>query len=529
MLHAHLPFVRHPEEEYFLEENWLFEAITETYLPLLDMFERLSKDKIDFRLTMSLTPPLISMLKDELLQQRYIRHINKLIELTEKEIIRTKFENKLNSLAILYNKQLKHLKSLYLTKYKTDIVNAFNKFQKKGVLEIITCCATHGYLPILKINNASTNAQIKIGVDYYKKVFDKNPLGIWLPECGFYEGVDKKLKDHNIKYFFMDSHGIVHGNPTPRYGVYAPVYCPSGVAAFGRDTESSKQVWSAKEGYPGDYDYREYYKDIGHELDFDYIKPYIHPLGIRINTGIKYWRITGQTDQKDYYNPQWAKDKAASHAGNFLFNRQKQIGHLAHHMDRPPIVVAPYDAELFGHWWHEGPMWLEFLIRKIYHDQSEIKLITPSEYLEGNPTNQVIVPSESSWGYKGYHEFWIDGVNDWIYRHTHIAAERLQELSKTYNLKPKRTIKNSLLKRALNQAARELLLAESSDWPFIMKAGTMVQYANKRVNQHIGRFTKLYNDIKNDSIDKIWLTEIEKRDNIFNDLDCINYYNDNPN
>ncbi|MCK5215782.1 MAG: DUF1957 domain-containing protein [Candidatus Omnitrophica bacterium] len=526
MLHAHLPFVRHPEEEYFLEENWFFEAITETYIPLIKVFEQLVEDGIDFRITMSMTPPLVNMLKDPLLQERYIRHINKLIELALKEIDRTSYEPHYHGLALMYMKLFTEAKELFVEKYEYDLVSAFKKFQDLGYLDIITCSATHGFLPNLRQNLSSVKAQVHMGVDAYAKAFGRLPRGFWLPECGYYSGVDKILKDAGVRYFFVDSHGIMHADPSPRYAVYAPIYTPSGVAAFGRDWESSKQVWSAKEGYPGDVDYREYYKDIGYELDFDYIKPYIHPQGIRINTGMKYWRITGSTDYKEAYRPDWAKEKAASHAGNFMHNREKQIEHLSHHMDRKPIIIAPYDAELFGHWWYEGPMWIDFLARKICCDQDNIMMTTPTEYLEEYPTNQMSLPSDSSWGYKGYSEYWLEGTNDWVYPHLHVAGERMNELVNAIAPAMEGQMNPRLLKRALNQAARELVLAESSDWPFIMKTGTMVSYANKRINDHVGRFTRLYDDIRNNCIDEEWLNEIEWRDNIFKGMNCAKYYSD---
>ncbi len=523
VLHAHLPFVRHPEEKYFLEENWLYEAITETYLPLIKIFDDLIKDKVDFRVTMSLTPPLISMLQDPLLQARYITYIDRLIELSQKEIQRTKYEPHFHALAVYYHKQFKEYKHLFSVKYKNNLIHAFKKFLNKGCLEIIASSATHGFLPILSVNERTVRAQVKIGVDHYIKTFGQPPKGIWLPECAYYEGLDVILKEYGLRYFFVDSHGLANADPTPRYSIYAPVYCPSGVGAFARDYESSKQVWSAKEGYPGDYDYREYYRDIGHELEMDYISPYIHPLGIRINTGIKYKRITGNTEYKEVYRPALATEKAAIHAGNFMFNKEKQIEYLYSQMDRKPIVIAPYDAELFGHWWYEGPQWINFLIRKIAFDQQTVKLITPSEYLSEYPVNQKALPAASTWGYKGYNEFWVDGSNDWIYPHIHMAGQRMSELADKYRdvLVQKR---NTKFKKALNQAARELLLAESSDWPFIMKAGTMVPYANKRLNNHIGRFTKLYEDLMKGTVDLVWLKEVENRDNIFTDMDCAAYY-----
>lgn len=196
-----------------------------------------------------------------------------------------------------------------------------------------------------------------------------------------------------------------------------------------------------------------------------------------------------------------------------MFNREKQIEYLASILDRRPIIVSPYDAELFGHWWFEGPQWIDFLIRKLYYDQKTIKMVTPSDYLALYPRNQVSTPSLSSWGYKGFNEVWLEGSNDWIYRHLHRAARLMVELANTY---PEAT---GLKRRALNQAARELLLAQSSDWAFIMKTGTVVPYAVKRTQDHLGRFLDLHHQVVNDQIDEGWLRELEYRDNIFPDLD----------
>jgi len=287
ILHGHLPFVRHPEHEDFLEEDWLYEAMTETYIPLILLFERLVDEKIDFRITMTLSPTLISMLSDRLLQQRYLKHINKLIELTHREIERTSWQPDFQRLAILYLNNFCKVRDTF-ERYRHNIVNAFKNLQDLGKIEIITCGATHGYFPLMDICKESVRAQVKVAVSHYETVFGRKPKGIWLPECGYQPRQDEILKEAGIRYFCADAHGVLHGTPRPKYGVFAPVYCRrTGVACFARDLESSKQVWSSIEGYPGDYQYREFYRDIGFDLEYDYIKPYIHPDGARINTGIK--------------------------------------------------------------------------------------------------------------------------------------------------------------------------------------------------------------------------------------------------
>ncbi len=512
VLHAHLPFVRHPEYEFYLEEQWLFEAISETYIPLIWMFKRLEREKVHFRLTMSLTPPLISMLMDEHLQDKYLKRLNQLIELSHKEVERTRWQPEFQRLAVMYLNRFCEAKDTFL-EYGKNIVNAFKEYQDKGYLEIITCGATHGFFPLMETTKASIRAQVGVAVDLHNKALGRAPKGIWLPECGYHPGHDEILREYGIRFFFVESHGILHGTPRPKYGVYAPVYTRSGVAAFGRDMESSKQVWSAVEGYPGDYWYRDFYRDIGYDLEFDYIKPYIQPNGLRMHTGIKYYRITGKTDDKDVYNPDIAMQRAAEHAGNFMFNREKQVEYLASIMDRKPIIVAPYDAELFGHWWFEGPLWLEFLFKKIHYDQRTIKTITPSEYLAEYPRNQVVTPSFSSWGWKGYCEVWLDGSNDWIYKHLHKASERMTELVKEYG-----HYGDPLVQRALKQALRELLLAQSSDWAFIMHTGTHVEYAVNRTKEHLLNFIDLYEDIKFGAINEEKLKKMEEKNNIFPDI-----------
>ncbi|MFH1238615.1 MAG: DUF1957 domain-containing protein, partial [bacterium] len=334
VLHAHLPYIHHPEFDDFLEEDWLYEAITETYIPLISIFDRLIDEGVDFRLTMSLTPSLCAMLNSPMLQDRYSRHLHKLIDLIEKEVTRTMWQPELNRVARMYDYKLKEARYIYEEKYKRNLVSAFRKFQDLGKLEIVTCCATHGYLPLM-VNRKAVRAQVKTAVDDYTANFGRKPRGIWLSECAYNPGDDEELKKEGIRFFFTDTHGIVYGSHQPKYAVFAPVYCPSGVAAFGRDAESSRQVWSALEGYPGDFRYREFYRDAGYDLDYDYIRPYLHKDGIRRNIGIKYYKITGNVilGHKQPYNPDEALDAAASHAGNFMFNRQKQVQYLYDLMD----------------------------------------------------------------------------------------------------------------------------------------------------------------------------------------------------
>lgn len=512
-LHAHLPFVRHPEYDEFLEEDWLYEAMGETYIPLLRMLDGFERDGVKACFTMSLTPPLCEMLSDPLLQDRYLRRLGKQQELAEKEIVRTQ-GTPFHGAALMYKQHFHECREIFEQRWGRNLVNGFRHYQDNGFVEVITCGATHGFLPLM-VTESGVRAQIQVAANNYRKHFGRPPKGIWLPECAYAPGVDRHLRDAGIEFFFLDTHGVAFGAPRPRYGPFRPVYCPSGVAAFARDPESSKQVWSSEEGYPGDFNYREFYRDLGYDCEYGYIKPYLHGDGVRRNIGVKYHRITGRVglSDKQPYDPNAARQKTADHAGNFLFNRQHQARWLKGVLGVPPVVVSPYDAELFGHWWFEGPMFLDYMMRKTAYDQDEVLLTTPSRFLDAERRHQVVEPSASSWGDKGYFEVWLNGTNDWIYRHLHAGEVRMQELASRF------PYPNPIQERALKQAARELLLAQSSDWAFIMTTGTMVAYAEKRTRDHLHRFNGLYLQLVEDRLEEGWLGELEWKDNIFSEID----------
>jgi len=307
VLHAHLPFVRHPEYPDFLEEDWLFEAITETYVPLWQVFEGLLRDGVPFKLTMSLTPPLCAMLNDELLRDRYLRYLDRAIGLAKREINRTQAQPEINHLARIYYHRFLECREIYHDRLNCDLVGAFRRLQDSRHLEIITCAATHGFLPLMEQHPEAVRAQIQVACDDYERNFGRKPRGIWLPECAYFSGLENYLQEAELRWFCLDAHGLMFGNPRPRYAIFAPCFTVAGPAAFGRDRESSKQVWSALEGYPGDPAYRDFYRDVGFDLDLDYLRPFLPADGHRKFTGIKYHRITGRTPNKEIYVPGWAE------------------------------------------------------------------------------------------------------------------------------------------------------------------------------------------------------------------------------
>ncbi len=514
ILHAHLPYVRHPEYDRFLEERWFFEAVVETYLPLVKFFDQLRQESVPFKVTVSISPTLANMMEDPLLRERTERHLDLLITLAERECERTSNSPEFHFLAQMYHRLFVEAREVFVERCGTRLINVFREYANAGYLEVITCAGTHGYLPLLSSEPTAVRAQVQTAVHEHERLFGKRPRGMWLPECAFYPGVEGLLAEAGIRYFIVDSHGIEHADPKPLFGVHAPIYTPAGVAAFGRNPSTSRLVWSSRVGYPADFNYREYYRDIGYDLDQDYVEPFQYAQGVRTQTGIKYYRITGPTQDKQLYNPDWASETVTRHAKDFVHRCRDQSSRVGYRMPFPPVIVSPYDAELFGHWWFEGPQWIYHVIREISY-QHDLELSTPGEYLQQHPIQQKAMPCPSSWGRNGYHEHWVNAKTDWMWRPLHEAAVRMTlAVQKAAPQEP-----GSLPDRALRQAGRELLLAQASDWPFIITNGTTEEYARRRFQDHLNRFHDLMHDLDTQQFDNGKLEALEYVDALFPELD----------
>lgn len=516
ILHAHLPFIRHPEHEFFLEEDWYFEALTETYIPLLHSWERLNAEGLPPRIGISFSPTLCAMMEDQLLQSRYRRYLTQRLELAEKEVGRLRSDPQYFQSAVMYRDRFKECLE-YLNRNFNDMLGPFRRLQEAGAIEIVTCTATHGMLPLM-IHPEAVYAQVAVAAQEYRRRFNRKPAGIWLGECAYAPQVSHALARAGFRFFFVDQHGLDFARPKPRHGVYALAQTPEGVGVFGRDMESAKQVWSSIEGYPGDPSYREFYRDLGYDGDLEYIRPYLHPDGVRRNLGIKYHRVTGHVDlnEKEPYNPEDALNTARIHAEHFLRAREEQSRRLTRDMGVTPVIVSTYDAELYGHWWFEGPAFLEEVVRQSYRPDSVIEMRTPSSVLQESTEMDIVQPEICSWGDKGYFEVWLNGENDWVYPHLHTIAGRMIHLAKRFTAEDH---PSALEERALNQCAREVLLAQASDWPFMMTIGSHVEYAQGRIQAHVGNFLKLEAQLNNRAVDQEFLSGLESRHGLFPNID----------
>ncbi len=519
VLHAHLPYVHHPEYDYIQEENWLFEALTECYLPLLAMLNRLQADRVDYRLSLSVSPTLLTLWQDDLLKQRYQNYLLSRQKLIEAELTRTAGQPQLQKTVLHYRQRYQQVRQLY-QEIDSDLLAAFKQHKLSGRLCLLTTAASHGFLPLLRQNQTAVINQIQIGLETFAHYAGFRPTGFWLPECGYFAGLERLLKDQGVDYFFVDSHAIEGASEPPGQGVYAPLDCGNGVMAFGREPVASRQVWSAAEGYPGDAVYREFYRDIGFELAPGYLRRYLTVEDLPGPTGVKYCRVTGKTEDKQWYDPEQAERKAKRHAEHFLQQRRQQARRLAQSTKNPVLMTVPFDAELFGHWWYEGSVWLEQVLRLAASERDGLSCRSSEDYLALAVAAQQATPADSSWGDQGFYRQWLNESNDWIYPHLHQAADEMEKLAR--DLKNARL--TDLQTRAVNQALRSLLLAQASDWSFILTAGTTCEYANRQLEDHLARFHYLLDGLRKNRLDENYVTALEIMDDIYPTVDFRRYW-----
>ena len=514
ILHAHIPYVL-GHGAWPHGEDWLYESVAESYLPLLRVFTDLADDGRLPKATVVVTPILAEQLCDARFKERFKEYLENKKSAAERDESNFVAEHDVHmaDLARMWKEYYERLIREFIEVRGEDVVGAFRALEQRGAIEIMTCAATHGYLPLLG-EEGSVKAQIKVAVETHRSRFGAAPRGLWLPECAYQprqewtypiegwgearlrRGLDEFLADEGIRYFVVDSHLVMGGGPVTAYhrrfgeveagqaGVasasgrsQAPTHSPYDVyyvatqegepevAFFTRDPKTGIQVWSGTSGYPGDANYLEFHKR-------------------RFPGGHRYWRITdcnGDLADKLVYVPDESQATTRRHAEHF-------IG-VVHETLRQPgvsVVTAPYDAELFGHWWFEGPHWLREVL-SLAHDNPGIELMTPTEYLDGHEPVDVVQLPEGSWGLGGGHEVWFNSDTRWTWLRIYDAEMRMKELIRDASARA-----DAAMQPLLEQIARELLLLESSDWQFNITTWSARDYAERRLEEHYSAFQELH-------------------------------------
>ena len=512
VLHSHLPYARNAGMWPHGEE-WIHEAIADTYIPILDSLNELVDEGIDFKLTIGITPILAEQLADESIINNFIQYAAERAAWASNDVAR--FEEEGNHQAKELAKFYHHWYARHLTnfrdRYNRDILGAFKTLQDAGYLEIATSTATHGYLPLLS-RDSSVYGQIRTGVEVYRRRFGREPKAIWLPECAYrpaYEesgngfvtrpGLESFLASQGLEVFFSETHTVEGGRPVGKaageaIGLYGAVQrrykvtvtedtqtdpgttfqaywvgdAPGQVAVLGRNNRTGQQVWSGTYGYPGDYWYREFHRK-------DSV------------SGLQYWRIGGadvDLGQKPLYDPAEAQKRVVDHAAHFAHLVEELLTGYASETGKFGIISSAYDTELFGHWWFEGADWLKHVLRRLSRSEV-VELTTASRIIDEHAPARVLALPESSWGAGGGHFTWLNPDTEWMWPVIHKAERQMEELVAAY---PNAA---GIQRDVLNQAARELLLLESSDWPFLVTTGQAKEYAIERFNEHVSRFEAL--------------------------------------
>jgi len=509
VLNGHVPFVRHPETQNPSQELWLFESISETYIPLLEAFDRLDRDLVPFRMAISFSPVLCHMLTDELLLKRYNEYTDKQIAFGEKELRETANDPALNSLVKHYYDRVAEKKVFFTEKCENNILKGFDHYQKKGRLEILVTAATGAFLPFYTGYAEAVQAQFEVAISVYKANFGRLPQGFWLPELGWKSELDSWLRAYNFGYTIVDTHALAFARPFAEKGSFYPAKTPQGIVVFGRDFYSAEDMAEMVR----DPVYRFNLRDQGFELPAERLAPFLGPQGSRNYTGYKYWALGDDLSGSVLYNSEDACRKAVSHAGSFLDKRLLRLKTASGLMDGSVLSLCAFEADSFGRFWHEGSWFIEAVFREGAKNE-EVQFMTPSEYLckLDSSSVQTLMPEFSSWGTNGYSETWLDASNDWMYRHTMRALDRMVELVDRF---PNNT---GLKERALNQAAREILLVVASDWSKMLYKQEFADFARSRIEGSLRNFTTIYEALGSNYISTEWLTHLERRNNIFPNL-----------
>ncbi len=579
VLHSHLPYAR-LAGRWPHGEEWIHEAAAETYIPLLNALYDLKAEGVSYKLTIGLTPILVEQLADEDVKDHFDTYLEDKIAAAEADILRFEGADEEESLAEgveadsieaddddkedveegeavsdvdphmahlarFYRDWFVEIKHSFDERYNRDIVGAFRQLQDQGYVEIVTCGATHGYLPLLG-TDSSIHAQVKTGVEAYKYHFGRAPRSIWLPECAYRPayigehgemrpGIERFLAEQGLQVFFSETHtieggmpvGVAAGEAIGPYGIIkrryvipiqekipsraATTFNPyfvsdtaagseaaqhSGVAVIGRNNRTGMQVWSGEWGYPGDGDYREF-----HRKD--------------AKSGMQYWRVTGprvDLGWKDAYHPDWAEYKVGEHARHFAWLVADQLRSYYEEAGKPGLIASNYDTELFGHWWFEGVEWIKQVLRHLA-ENPEVELTTAARYVEENPPQDVLHIPEGSWGMGGDHFTWDNHDTHWMWGPIHGAEKRMKALAIRFETS------SDAERTVLNQAARELLLLQSSDWPFLVTTGQAREYAIRRFTSHVERFEALARSLEANQPDVRLADELYEIDKVFPMID----------
>jgi 1,4-alpha-glucan branching enzyme len=548
VLHGHLPYVLH-HGTYPHGEAWLYEAAAETYLPLLDMIGEVALNCGRPALTIGLTPILLEQLAHERFKSGFAAYLNQRIDRAGQD--RTGFQasgkgheaHLAQRWADWYAAKLAHFERI-----GRDIPAEFARRFGEGHIQILTSNATHAYMPLL-LNDEMLRAQMACGTATSERRLGIKPRGMWLPECAYrptwdhwmpavlYDnarrrvGLETHIADAGITHFFVDTHMVTQCQPLgvlekvgfrgvgeaqlhwdQKRGWRHPLEAVGVVSepgtprcfAFARHPRISEQVWSGSIGYPGAGQYLEFHRKHGER-------------------GLRYHKVTSNKtalSDKHLYYPDDVAATVYQHAQHFVGVVKQVLGEYKFWSGRQGVCIAPFDAELYGHWWFEGVQFLRDVILTLNADP-QVRLLTAEEALYNHAPDKVVRMPEGSWGEEGNHSVWINDKTKWIWEIEYRAEGRFL---KNLHALPWKT--NQAVRELMVRAARELLLLQASDWPFVIHSQGAVDYGIQRFGGHATRFDRMLDLAERvaagealDELAQSQIREADLHDSVFPEID----------
>lgn len=556
ILHTHLPWVLHHGKSPH-GVDWLNEAVAECYIPLLNVFNDLLSEGITPNVTLDISPVLAEQVEHPDFKEIFVGYCDEKIIAARKDREDFKawgYDQHHIWLTEFWENWFQERKNDFLDKYDKSVMKAFGKLQDAGAIELMTCGATHGYFPLLGYDK-SINLQLNAAKANYRKHFGKEPRGIWLPECAYRpayywqshipinpfhqkhyrKGVEELLFEHKIEYFVTDQklledskpvgafdsekkffnsilspyfekrEGSFNKNPLNLYEVSSGDKIENGYAAiFTRHRDLSMLVWSGEIGYPGEPDYLDFHKK-------------------HLNSMLRYWRVTDNKADMAYktlYHPDWISKKIDMQTNHFIHHIENSVNHFKNTTGNFATLTTPFDTELFGHWWFEGPEFLRSLIKGL-HNSPYVSMVKASEQLDIINPQEVIAIPEGSWGENNNHDVWVNEENKWTWKDIYDSELRFNSLIEKFDLK----LLNPLTERILLQALRELMLMQSSDWQFLIHTKSARDYSEQRFFFHFSDFNRLCDmtekTLREEELiieELLFLESVELRDSIFPEL-----------
>lgn len=509
IIDAHQAFLRNIEKDsnFTAQNNVLFSAITETYIPLLNMFAKLEAENIPFKFGLVLSPALCFILDDAQIQKQYIDYLDNLIALGKSELKRCKGTDCQEQAADCLAK-IEKTKADFTEVYAQNILAAFKKYADKGFLELIPTAATYAYLPHYEDFPEAINAQVETGLYSHREFFGETGEGFWLPYQGWAPSFEWTLRSYGANYTVVDARSFLFSRDCPETGIYAPLRTRTSLVLFGLDPDCPKEL-CGEEGFSENEVYRSQKFDIGFELKQEQMSAFFNKNDARIETGFKYWCNDSDEDEHIPYNKEEASRQTIEDAISFYESKVEKLEAASEYIkDGEPILVCAIPAEDLGQKWHEGIEWLENVIR-CTASRRGFDFALCRELIKNQFSLPKINPYPCSTNGLGYGEDLMDNSNSWMIRYVRKATERMIDLTERF------PAEDSLKERLLNMAAKQVLLAQTGEWPMMLHESLLSDYVSEQFKEEILSFTKVFDALASNTVSTEWLTNCEKKSPLF--------------